>query len=309
MNHPLLIRLFNNPAYSRNGFFGLLIFSVILNSFLLQENPLYILYIFSVLFLGFGFYNKPLWLLTLLTLIVVVCRYFFIPDPESNLGVFLIHLLTYLLITLLSASLMRYVQKVKRDDLELITALANALDSRDTYTMCHSENVAKYSLQIAKKMNLSKESCDIIHKGALLHDIGKIGIPEHILQKHGRLTNEEYKIIQSHPRIGYEMIKHVGNFHNNGILDIVLYHHERFDGKGYPTGLKGNQIPLYARIVAVADTFDAMTTKRVYRDELNLDYTLNEIWKNKGGQFDPEVVDAFLSLFDQQELELSLQSS
>lgn len=204
---------------------------------------------------------------------------------------------------------MRYVQKVKRDNLELITALANALDSRDPHTMCHSENVAKYSLQIAEKMRLSKETCDIIRKGALLHDIGKIGIPEHILQKHGRLTNEEYKIIQSHPKIGYEMIKHVGNFHDNGILDIVLYHHERFDGKGYPAGLKGNQIPLYARIVAVADTFDAMTTKRVYRDELSLDYTLNEIWKNKGTQFDPEVVDAFLSLFDQQDLEMCLKSS
>jgi putative nucleotidyltransferase with HDIG domain len=304
MNYPLLNRLFNNPTYFRNGFIGLLLFSVILNSFLLQgDNQLYILYIFSVIFLGIGFFNKPVWLLALLTLIVVVCRYFFIPEPESHLGIFLIHLLTYLLITLISASLMKYIQKVKEDNLELTTALANALDSRDAYTMHHSANVAKYSMQIAEKMNLSKENCEIIHKGALLHDIGKIGIPEHILKKNKKLTSEEYEIIKSHPKIGYEMIEHVGSFHNNGILDIVLYHHERYDGKGYPLGLKGNQIPLYARIVAVADTFDAMTTKRVYRDKLSLDYTLHEIWKNKGSQFDPEVVDVFLSLFDRQLIE------
>lgn len=310
MNYPFLNRLFSNPTYSRIGFFGLLIFSVFLNSFLLQDaNPLYIMYVLSVIFLGIGFYNKPLWFLTLLTLIVVVCRYYYIPDSEPHLGLFLIHLLTYLLITLLSASLMKYVQKVKEDNLELITALANALDSRDSYTMNHSENVAKYSVAIAEKMNLSKESCDIIHKGALLHDVGKIGIPEHILKKNGRLTNEEYKIIQSHPTIGYEMIKHVGNFQDNGILDIVLYHHERMDGKGYPAGLNGDQIPLYARIVAVADTFDAMTTKRVYRDASNIDNTLNEIWKNKGTQFDPEIVDVFLSLFDQQDFKKSLKSS
>ena len=116
--------------------------------------------------------------------------------------------------------------------------------------------------------------------------------------KNGKLTNEEYEEIKTHPTIGYNMIKHVADFHKNGILDMVLYHHERYDGKGYPAGLKGNQIPLYARIAAVADTFDSMTTKRVYREELSLDYTLNEIQKNKGTQFDPEIVDTFLSLFE-----------
>ena len=193
---------------------------------------------------------------------------------------------------------MKYVHKVREDELELTTVLANALDSRDSYTLNHSENVAKYSVQIAEKLKLSKECCAIIRKGALLHDIGKIGISEHILMKNGKLTNEEYEEIKVHPTIGYNMIKHVADFHKNGILDMVLYHHERYDGKGYPAGLKGNQIPLYARIAAVADTFDAMTTKRVYREELSLDYTLNEIQKNKGTQFDPEIVDTFLSLFE-----------
>lgn len=130
----------------------------------------------------------------------------------------------------------------------------------------------------------------------------KSGFPEHILMKTGRLTEDEYEIIKSHTTIGYEMIKHIGDFHHNGVLDIVLYHHERYDGKGYPTGLKDRQIPLFARIVAVADTFDAMTTKRVYRDEIELESTLNEIRKNKGTQFDPEIVDIFLSLFVYQPL-------
>ena len=188
--------------------------------------------------------------------------------------------------------------KSRDDELELTTVLANALDSRDSYTLNHSENVAKYSVQIAEKLKLSKECCAISRKGALLHDIGKIGISEHILMKNGTLTNEEYEEIKIHPTIRYNMIKHVADFHKNGILDMVLYHHERYDGKGYPAGLKGNQIPLYARIAAVADTFDAMTTKRVYREELSLDYTLNEIQKNKGTQFDPEIVDTFLSLFE-----------
>ncbi|HEY4550895.1 MAG TPA: HD-GYP domain-containing protein [Bacillus sp. (in: firmicutes)] len=194
---------------------------------------------------------------------------------------------------------MKSIQKVKEDNLELIITLANALDSRDPYTLHHSENAAKYSVQIAEKMKLPKDHCEIIREGALLHDIGKIGIPEHILMKSEKLTDEEYEIIKSHPTIGYKMIKHVANFHKNGILDIVLYHHERYDGKGYPTRLKGNQIPLFARIVSVADTFDAMTSRRVYRNEIDLEYTLKEIHRNRGTQFDPEIVDVFLSLFEQ----------
>ncbi|MFC6604051.1 HD-GYP domain-containing protein [Ectobacillus funiculus] len=196
---------------------------------------------------------------------------------------------------------MKNYQKIKESKLELIKTLVNALDSRDSYTLHHSENVAHFSLEIAKKMKLSKSLCDVIHKGGLLHDIGKIGIPEHILTKTGKLTDEEYNIIKSHTDIGYEMIKHVSDFNENGILDIVLYHHERYDGKGYPKGLKGTEIPLVARIVAIADMFDAMTSRRVYRSELNLEYTLNEIRKNKGTQFDPEIADIFLSLFEKKD--------
>ncbi|KGR74288.1 HD-GYP domain-containing protein [Ureibacillus sinduriensis] len=297
----LFYRPLYNPIYFRYGFFFVLALSVILNSFILHgESIFYILYILSVIFLGIGFYDKSIWFLTLLTFFTVTCRYLLIPDSNSNLGIFLIHLITYLLITLISAGLMKYAQKVEADNLELTVALSNTLDSRDHYTLHHSENVAIYSVQIAEKMKLSKVNCEIIRKGALLHDIGKIGIPEHILGKEGKLTEDEYTIIKSHPTLGHNMLKHIGDFHKNGVLDIVLYHHERFDGKGYPSGLKGQQIPLFARIVAIADTYDAITTKRVYREGYDLEYALEEIRKNKGLQFDPEIVDVFLSLFEQE---------
>ncbi|MCM3388471.1 HD-GYP domain-containing protein [Ureibacillus chungkukjangi] len=292
-----------NPLYFRYCFYFVFSLAVILNSIIIHGGSnFYILYIFSVIFLGIGFYDKPLWFLILLTFIIVTCRFFLITDSTSTFGVFLIHFLTYLIIMLISTGLMKYVQKVEEDNLELTIALANALDSRDHYTLHHSENVAKYSVQIARKLNLPNLSCEIIRKGALLHDIGKIGIPENILTKQDKLTDEEYEIIKNHPILGHNMIKHIVNFHKNGVLDIVLYHHERYDGNGYPMGLKGKQIPLFARIVAIADSFDAMTTKRVYRDELDLEYAINEIRKNKGKQFDPELVEVFLSLFDQNNL-------
>ncbi|WP_223282857.1 HD-GYP domain-containing protein [Neobacillus kokaensis] len=190
---------------------------------------------------------------------------------------------------------------MEKQNLELTEALSNALDYRDTYTQHHSENVAKYAIEIAKKMKLPKNVCEDIYLGGLLHDIGKIGIPEDILKKPGKLTKRELEVIKTHPTIGYEMIKHVSSFNRNGVLDIVLYHHERYDGKGYPKGLKGDNIPLVARIVGIADTFDAMTSNRIYKSQVNVEYALNEIRSNKGKQFDPELVDIFLSLFEKVE--------
>ncbi|MFC7365490.1 MULTISPECIES: HD-GYP domain-containing protein [Bhargavaea] len=302
MKGQILERLLNNPLMARYAFFGLLIFSVFLDSIILNDNRHFFIFsVLSVIFLGIGFSNKPKWYLFALTLIVVTCRYYLVPDTEPNAFTFILYLLTYFLITLISAELMKFVQKVRRDHLEITTTLTNALDSRDPYTANHSENVAKYALQLAEKMALSREHCGIICEGALLHDIGKIGVPEHILSKEGKLTVEEYEIIKTHPKTGFEMIKHIGEFKDNGVLDIVLYHHERFDGKGYPAGLKGHEIPLFARIVSIADAFDAMRSKRVYRDKIGLTYTLDEIRKGKGAQFDPEIADVFLSLFEIQD--------
>jgi putative nucleotidyltransferase with HDIG domain len=292
-------RLLNYPITFRYCFFILLIVGITVSCLTIdKDSNVYILYIFCTIFLGIGFYNFSIWFIFLLTGLVVTCRFFLIPEVSSDLATFFTYLFTYFLITFISVALMKKVQKVKEDHLELINALSNALDSRDTYTKNHSENVAKYAVEIAEKMKLKKDLCNVIRTGGLLHDIGKIGIPEYIMIKPGKLTDYEYNTIKTHPTIGYEMIKHISTFKENGVLDIVLYHHERYDGKGYPKGLKGNEIPLVARIVAVADTFDAMSSKRVYRNELDLDHVLNEIRNNKGTQFDPEIVDVFLSLFN-----------
>ncbi|MGO4889428.1 HD-GYP domain-containing protein [Anaerobacillus sp. MEB173] len=293
--------LLYNPIYFRYGFFILLLISIVLNGFIIENNDhLFVFYILCTIFLGIGFYNKPTWFIIMAASLVVISRFFLIPEPVPSVIGFLVFLFTYLLITFISVGLMKNVYKIKKDSIELTTALSNALDSRDSYTKHHSEKVATYAVEIAEKMNLSKKQCEIIRIGSLLHDIGKIGIPESILNKPGKLTDEEYNIIKSHPVVGYEMIKHVESFKHDGVLDIVLYHHERYDGKGYPSGLKGEEIPLFARIVAVADTFDAMSSKRIYRKELSVDYVLNEMAENKGLQFDPEIMDVFLSNQEQQ---------
>lgn len=285
--------------YFRYGFFVLLSMSVILGFILPFNSNLYILYIFSVVFLGIGFYEKSAWFVFSLTLVTVLFRFFFIHNQESNVETFLTLLLSYLIISFISMGLRKNVQRVNNDQLDLVTSLANALDSRDHYTMNHSNEVARYSLKIAQNMGLSIEICKNVQMGGLLHDIGKIGIPESILNKPGNLTDDEFSRIQTHPIIGFQMMDHITSFHDNGVLDIILYHHERYDGKGYPKGLKGEQIPLGARIIAVADAYDAMRSNRVYRNQLDIDYAIYEIRHNRGKQFDPKVVDAFLGLFDE----------
>lgn len=182
------------------------------------------------------------------------------------------------------------------DKLEIIISLAKILDSKDSYTANHSQNVARYAVMIAKEMNLPDSVCENVYIGGLLHDIGKVGISENILLKAGSLTDEEYDTIKTHPMIGHDAIDHIESFQENGILDMVLYHHERYDGNGYPKGLKGEEIPFLARIMAVADSFDAMTSKRVYRDQLEFEHVVNDISKNRGIQFDPEIADVFLDI-------------
>jgi len=289
-----------NYIVFRYGFFILLSLSLVL-SLVFPHNDNFALFIVAVSFLGIGFYNKP-FLLVGFTVLVVYFRFYLVPKDEES--IFFTYLLTYFLVAFISACMTLYIRKVKKDSLDLIKTLNNALDSRDSYTSNHSNNVSSYAVQIAEKMNLSKDQCNVIRTGGLLHDIGKIGIPEHILTKPGKLTPEEYSVIKTHPVIGYEILKHVDGFEKNGISDIVLYHHERYDGKGYPKGLKGSEIPLAARIVGVADAFDAMISKRVYRNNLDLNFALNEIHRNKGTQFDPEVADAFLSIFKETEIKV-----
>lgn len=292
-------RLIDRPEFLKRSVYWLLFICMLLNGVIFRNSDYFsILFILLATNFGLAYSHKSLVFLFLVNLMVVIIRFFFIPIESFTLGIFITRVLTYFVATVISAALMQHALKIKNNQLELIKALSTALDYRDTYTMNHSLNVARYAVSIAEEMNLSRGSIDSIRTGALLHDIGKIGIPEDILMKNGKLTDEEYKTIQSHAEIGYQMINHIDDYRKNGVLDIARYHHERYDGTGYPEGLKGRDIPLFARIVAVADAFDAMTSKRVYRDEFDMAYTLDQLVKNKSKQFDPEITDAFLNVLN-----------
>ncbi|WML58901.1 HD-GYP domain-containing protein [Neobacillus sp. PS2-9] len=186
----------------------------------------------------------------------------------------------------------------------MTATLAVSIDARDEYTAFHSRNVAYYSREIARAIKLPRKVCDDIYIGGLLHDIGKIGVPESILNKPSRLTEVEFNQIKQHPQLGYDMLKYIPYFKKNGILDMVLYHHEKFDGTGYPHELQGESIPLVARIMAVSDAFDAMTSRRKYRNEIDLEYAMNEIRNGKGTQFDPQIADVFLELIEKKKIQI-----
>jgi len=177
---------------------------------------------------------------------------------------------------------------------ETLQALAAALDLRDNETAGHSRCVMAYAVEIAKVMGCSNEQLNSLTRGALLHDIGKIGIPDAILRKAGPLTDEQRAVIETHVRVGHSLLNRIAFL--VGAAEIVLTHHERFDGAGYPQGLFGAEIPLGARIFAVADTLDALTSDRPYRPAAAFAVAREEIIRQSGKQFDPEVVSAFLSI-------------
>ncbi|MCD4775075.1 MAG: response regulator [Candidatus Aegiribacteria sp.] len=182
----------------------------------------------------------------------------------------------------------------ERNYIQAISALASAVDAKDPYTHNHSRNVAAYVTRIASHLKLPSRELSLLNNAALLHDIGKIGIPEIILNKESSLTEEEYNVIKTHPEVGYNILRPVTAF--GSFINAVRYHHERYDGKGYPAGLSGQEIPFHARILAVADCFDAMTSDRVYRKSPGIDYAIKEIEQNAGTQFDPEIAEEFLSV-------------
>ena len=185
---------------------------------------------------------------------------------------------------------------------ETILTIAQAVDARDENTSHHSARVAEYSTLIAKELNFTENQLDSLLRTALLHDIGKIGIPDSILNKPSRLTDEEYFVMKTHVTKGAEILRHFTLLEN--VAEGALYHHERYDGKGYAHGLKGEEIPLNARIIALADAFDAMTANRVYRKQLDLDFVLEEIKKCSGSQFDPNLVEIFLKLIDNKTIDV-----
>ena len=178
--------------------------------------------------------------------------------------------------------------------MESIQTLRYTVEAKDTYTRGHSDRVSELSVLIGKKLGLNEDDIKRLRVGGLFHDVGKIGVPDNILQKNEKLTDDEYSEIKNHPTIGTHILSTATIFQD--ILPIVKHHHERYDGKGYPGNLKGEEIPYLARIAAVADAFDAMTSRRVYRDSLPLDVVISEFEKNKGTQFDPKLADVFLDI-------------
>jgi HD-GYP domain-containing protein (c-di-GMP phosphodiesterase class II) len=174
----------------------------------------------------------------------------------------------------------------------LLHSLTSAVDAKDAYTCGHSERVALLSRNLAQQINLPDADVEQIYMAGLLHDVGKIGVPESVLQKPGRLTPEEFEHMKKHPEIGARIMADVKQL--KPILPGVLHHHERYDGKGYPHGLAGERIPLMGRIICLADCFDAMTSSRTYRKALPVEVALNEIRRCSGTQFDPSLAEAFL---------------
>jgi putative nucleotidyltransferase with HDIG domain len=187
-------------------------------------------------------------------------------------------------------------RRIEEIFLEGVQALVQALEEKDAYTRGHSARVAHYALAVARQLKLEEETLDTIALGAELHDVGKIGVREAVLSKPGKLTDDEYRHIMEHTVIGARILGPLMRDAPDA-LAIVRSHHERLDGTGFPDGLKGDAIPLVARIVTVADSFDAMTSGRPYRPSLSVQQAVRELQEGKGVQFEPQCVEAFLRAF------------
>ncbi|MCR5706290.1 MAG: HD domain-containing protein [Acholeplasmatales bacterium] len=211
-----------------------------------------------------------------------------------------IWIIVFVVVLFFSLQIRKYRLRHERDNViinESIETFTGFIDAKDPYTNGHSKRVAIYTRLIAERMGFSGEELDNIYYIALLHDCGKIGVPDNILGKPGRLTDEEFEIIKSHTVRGGEILSRFKSLEN--AHEGALYHHERYDGRGYPKGLKGEEIPLIARMICVADSFDAMNSNRVYRKKISSDYIIDELKNNRGTQFDPKIADIMLELLEE----------
>lgn len=189
---------------------------------------------------------------------------------------------------------------LKKTYLGTIEAFAKAIEAKDIYTRGHSERVLRISMAIATEMGISRDQIEVLRYASILHDVGKIAIEDRILNKQGSLDNFEYEVIKQHPIVGANIVSTISFL--NEAIDVVKHHHERYDGTGYPSGLKGENIPLLSRIISVADTFDAITSTRLYRQAVDNMIALEEINRCSEGQFDPEVVRAFVSAYNKNKI-------
>jgi HD-GYP domain-containing protein (c-di-GMP phosphodiesterase class II) len=181
------------------------------------------------------------------------------------------------------------MRRLRREIHDIISALSAAIDARDPYTFGHSLRVAEMTLRMGEKLGIPRRRVEEMHLAAHLHDVGKIGIPDQVLCKPGRLSEDEFALIQRHPVIGEDICQGVRLFQN--FLPLIRHHHERWDGRGYPDGLFGEEIPLGARVMAIADAMDAMLSDRPYRPAMTLDDARAEVAEHAGDQFDPDMVE------------------
>ena len=187
--------------------------------------------------------------------------------------------------------------------LHVVQSLADAIDAKDTYTNGHSDRVARYAREIAKRYGYSSSDQDNIYIMGILHDVGKIGVPDAVINKPAKLTDDEFALIKNHPVMGARILKNIKELPK--LFTGARWHHERFDGRGYPDGLAGTDIPEEARIIAVADAYDAMTSRRSYRDPLPQDTVRAEIEKCSGVQFDPAFAKIMIEMIDEDEGEIT----
>ena len=192
-----------------------------------------------------------------------------------------------------TAGLRQAYRILKKVHLDSVKVLVEAIDAKDPYTRGHSDRVKRMSLKIALRLGFNEEKLEILEYGSLLHDIGKIGIRDQVLQKPGVLNSEEYEYIQEHPLIGVKILEGIEFFKDK--IPMIHHHHEHFDGSGYPDGLVGEAIPLEARIITIPDAFDAMTSVRPHRGAMPLQHVLAELEKGKGKHFDPKILEIFLN--------------
>jgi len=188
--------------------------------------------------------------------------------------------------------------KTKDAFYQIITSLVNALEARDPYTKGHSNRVAEYALKMADRLGWPQDQKEKLRKASMLHDLGKIGIPDAILHKKGRLTNEEFNFIKQHEIFGVNILKPLKDIED--ILPWILYHHEKWDGTGYPHGLGGDSIPLASQIISLADVYDALTTGRDYKKAMTKQEAIDIIMQGKGNSFSPRLADIFISILQEQ---------